>query len=769
MKKVVLLFALAMTASVALFSQTVLWSEPFNGGSNGWTVRTVQCGNITGAHVGRWTLTSATVNGTAVPNLQAEFQVNTIEDYSVRFTDGTNRGEMQARYTLAADALTSNLNGVTIPLNSTIFNYNATNRQTLYFTNMNIVQSEYTAWGSTLIGVGSPSFTVNGSTLTIANAGNTVQFVFSKAADCGAMWWWSPNGSVRSGALFNAATGEVVINSPTAANGAMVLNSDYLTTRGLSANVPSGPPPYPQYTSELISPKIDLSAITANVSLSFYQLVRFLNPATSAPAATLRTSYAVSTDDGATWGDAINVNPDLAVNTAQQSQRLFPLPGVQGSANVRIKFIFSSDFYYWALDDIALLEQPRYDMRVNTNFFAITPNFATPASQVEPWRFLADIENVGAATSTGVNLNLTISNATTMAVAYDGDVVYGDVAAGFVDENRIFPTASDPANFPTGNYNGRYEVTADSTDAFPVNNVINWNFVVTDTLFTKEGARTRGIAPAAEPSFTYGNIYYVPNGAGLYARYLSFGVTNATELTGRSVTTLLYKWQDTNDNAIAEPAEYGGAPIAFNSYEFTGTEGTNFITLPFDLDGNAIELEDGYHYIAAVQYFTEDDQSMFISGNGVLNYGAAVFVTDSLNQNRFHTALVVGQNSSPSFSTAAFGQNICPQIRMSIGDNPDLTGSAFVTSTNEIVKENLLEVFPNPASEVVNLKLMLEEPQDVQITIFDMHGHLLNTRKFDNVSRETIELSVRDLPAGTYMVRLATPNGTNVRQIVVGR
>lgn len=769
MKKVVLLFALAMTATVAMFAQTVLWSEPFNGGSNGWTVRTVQCGNITGAHVGRWTLTSATVNGTAVSNLQAEFQVNTIEDYSVRFTDGTNRGEMQARYTLAGNVLTSNLNSITIPLNSTIFNYNATNRQTLYFSNMSIAQDQYTAWGSTLIGVGSPSFTVNGSTLTIANTAGTVQLVFSKAADCGAMWWWSPNGSVRSGALFNAATGEVVINSPTAANGAMVLNADYLTTRGLSANVPSGPPPYPQYTSELISPRIDLSAVTANVSLSFYQLVRFLNPATSAPATTLRTSYAISTDDGATWGDAINANTDLAVNTAQQSQRLFPLPGVQGSANVRIKFIWSSDFYYWAIDDIALLEQPRHDMRVNTNFFAITPNFATPASQVEPWRFLADIENVGASTSTGVNLNLAITNSTSMAVAYDGNVVYGDVAAGYVDENRIFPTATDPANFPTGNYAGRYQVTADSTDAFPNDNIINWSFVVTDSLFTKEGTRTRGIAPAAEPSFTYGNIYYVPNGAGLYARYLSFGVTNANELTGRSVTTLLYKWQNANDNTTAEPAEYGGAPIAFNSYTFTGTEGTNFITIPFDLDGNAIPLEDGYHYIATVQYFTEDNQSLFLGGNGVLNYGAMVFGTDSLNQNRYHTALVVGQNSSPSFSTLAFGYGICPQIRMSIGDNPDLSSSAFITSVNDITKENLLEVFPNPASEVVYLKLLLEETQDVQISIFDVQGHLLNTRKFDNVSRETIEVPVRDLPAGTYLVRLATPNGINVRQIVVGR
>ncbi len=146
-----------------------------------------------------------------------------------------------------------------------------------------------------------------------------------------------------------------------------------------------------------------------------------------------------------------------------------------------------------------------------------------------------------------------------------------------------------------------------------------------------------------------------------------------------------------------------------------------------------------------------------------------VFGTDSLNQNRYHTALVVGQNSSPSFSTLAFGYGICPQIRMSIGDNPDLSSSAFITSVNDITKENLLEVFPNPASEVVYLKLLLEETQDVQISIFDVQGHLLNTRKFDNVSRETIEVPVRDLPAGTYLVRLATPNGINVRQIVVGR
>ncbi len=777
MKKVLLFTALLTTASVWVAAQSVLWSETFNGGSTGWTVKTTQCGTLSniGPHIGRWTLTQATLNGTPIPNLNGEFSVNTAVDYSLFFSDGTNRAQVQARYTLAANVFTSNLNNEVIPLADTNYFYNPVNRQTIFYTNLNMNDTAYNEWGKTFMGIGTPSFVISGSTLTITSSDNSVQLVFSKASDCGTLWWWSPNGSVRSGALWNAATGEVTINSPTNTNGAMVFNADFYTTQGLSSNIPTGPPPYPQYTSELISPRIDLSGVTSAVSISFFQVVRFLNPSSDGPTG-LRTSISYSTDDGVTWSDPLNVNQGVAVNSPPlQAQRIFNLPGIQGSANVRIKFIWSADFYYWAIDDIQLLEPPRYEMRVNTNFFAITPNFATPISQVEPYHFLADVENVGSATSTNVNLNLTIVKNQTTDTVYNGNVFYGDVPAGVLAENYIFPTSMDPNRLSIGQFNATYLLTLDSTDFLPSNNVINWNFVVTDSLFAKESGRAGTVrySPAAQPSFTYGNIFHVVNGTGLYARYITFQVTNPEELEGRSVTTLLYRWRNENGNNLAEPAEYGNAPIAFNVYTFTGQEsGSELIRVPVDNEGNPVPLESGWNYIAAVEYSTEDNQRLYFGGNDRLDYNAMRFLYDSLQKPRFHTALIVGSGGNPSFNLFGFspGNTQTPVIRLSIGDNPDYNGPAFLSSgVNNVLSAEALDIFPVPANDIVNLRLNLDEAQNIQLAIFNANGQLLENRRFDNLSKETIQMSVKDLVPGVYYVKMSTPKGFRVGRIVVSR
>jgi len=58
------------------------------------------------------------------------------------------------------------------------------------------------------------------------------------------------------------------------------------------------------------------------------------------------------------------------------------------------------------------------DIQANTNFFAIPPNFATPASQVDEFGFLADIQNVGGIPAENVNLNLQLQNSATGAVVF---------------------------------------------------------------------------------------------------------------------------------------------------------------------------------------------------------------------------------------------------------------------------------------------------------------------------------------------------------------
>ena len=86
------------------------------------------------------------------------------------------------------------------------------------------------------------------------------------------------------------------------------------------------------------------------------------------------------------------------------------------------------------------------------------------------------------------------------------------------------------------------------------------------------------------------------------------------------------------------------------------------------------------------------------------------------------------------------------------------------------VEENLdlqvkIKVFPNPASEVVNIQF--EEPVDgeIDVAILDSQGKL--------IKRETIEyamvekqINLQDFPAGIYYIRLTKGKLVNVYKVV---
>lgn len=159
-------------------------------------------------------------------------------------------------------------------------------------------------------------------------------------------WEWYPDGDVGNGAFAQSNT---TIESLTPDNGTVVLNYDYLKTQGDPANAP--PFPYPDIISELISPKLNLRSIEEPLALEFSQMVRRLN----ATAGRFFSSFAISTDGGATYGDAVEINENIEPNASPHSSReVFALPDIAGETDVRIKFTYAGDFYFWVLDDIAL-------------------------------------------------------------------------------------------------------------------------------------------------------------------------------------------------------------------------------------------------------------------------------------------------------------------------------------------------------------------------------------------------------------------------------
>ena len=169
----------------------------------------------------------------------------------------------------------------------------------------------------------------------------------------------------------------------------MVLNADFFTT-GDSAGIP---PPFPSYEAELISPIIDLSDVQNEVNLRFEQMAMF---AGSLPSNyPFITTISQSIDGGNTWLDTILINESIRFNELHESVEEISMCGLAGQSNVRLRFTFAGDLYFWVIDDVVLIEKQPDKFEIKSNFFARTPNFQFPASHVEPVRFLADIENIG--------------------------------------------------------------------------------------------------------------------------------------------------------------------------------------------------------------------------------------------------------------------------------------------------------------------------------------------------------------------------------------
>ncbi|NJL74658.1 MAG: T9SS type A sorting domain-containing protein [Saprospiraceae bacterium] len=411
--------------------------------------------------------------------------------------------------------------------------------------------------------------------------------------------------------------------------------------------------------------------------------------------------------------------------------------------------------YNWQVDDVELSStDPRApnNLAIVSNSFGIAPNLFTPASQVEPFGFIADIENIGSADQVEVNLNLSIQNNVTDAIVFEEDVVIEllkqDSTTSVVFTNQFSPEPEQ------GIYFGTYSLTLSGNDADTTDNVSQFAFAVSDTIFSKFINITGGLAPASSNSYAYGNCFYVPKGEGFFGRYVTFAVSNADELTDRSITILTYKWDgDLNGDLAATPNEYGNQPIAFNGYTFTGDE-TGFITVPMSLDEVGIPLENDAYYFVVIQYETNDQQVMFTAISDEFDYTNmflwSVFVNDSP---RYASVLDVGNTGD--YDLIGFGLDVVPAVDMSIGNSPDLVSSVLPKLSNA----HKIEITPNPATEYFVVNFDLATSQEVSLRLLDVQGKVIQQTLPQRIQQESLRFNTSHLAAGTYFLYVAAEEG----------
>lgn len=92
-----------------------------------------------------------------------------------------------------------------------------------------------------------------------------------------------------------------------------------------------------------------------------------------------------------------------------------------------------------------------------------------------------------------------------------------------------------------------------------------------------------------------------------------------------------------------------------------------------------------------------------------------------------------------------------------------------VLTDNQTVKifDESLKIFPNPFEEIIYLRGELPESGLVQMEVFDPYGRLLQKQQFSASSGNWQEsLSLRNIPAGTYVIRVSAGTSSASRKVI---
>lgn len=595
-----------------------------------------------------------------------------------------------------------------------------------------------------------------------------------------AKWEWSATPTAAGG---YTSAANATLNSVSAANGVAIFNADVLDSgTGTTKNPGTGVAPGPN-GGELISPIINLKG-TKDVTLVFSQ--RFRNFRSDRPrtgtAAKASTAIMYSRDGGATWSDPIAIEANELCKTYQYSTDYqsspvtrVQLPDVGDTDNFRVKFSWDGYFYFWIVDDVAIVAQERNNLRANGNFFATAENILTPITQLRESYFLNDVQNLGTATQTNVRHTMTIYKTTVNAAGqtalvqpalFKDTLSYGSILRDSIKENVSFKKGFKPENLKS-NYAGIYELISDSTDVEPANNRRSFVFSVTDSTFAKDNGATRGVAPniGANPTWGYGNVFYVAKGSNFRSGTVTFGLDNADDYPGQAIDIYLYEWSadaDTDGNGDIDEDELTTAGYA--TYTIKGTEQPPSATVApirvkldnFASANQPIKLKDNTYYIVYVENpVNKTDVPLFLSAYDRYDYAASKLAYEGLGKQSFYSVLKIGD----SFFDSGF-TSMVPTIRWNI--------RTIVDAKEPKLAENTVTVGPNPAVDFINVKFDFENiMKNADIIVTDINGREVINAQFSDVQNDIFNLDITNLTAGTYNMFVRTEKGVNTKTFVV--
>lgn len=601
----------------------------------------------------------------------------------------------------------------------------------------------------------------------------------SNSIECGgsasdnAEWIWVDNGRIE-GTLSNFG----LMDSRTPENGIVILNSDLLDNNGDVNNIGNGDCPAPQ-VSELISPPLDFSDHDS-VILSFNQLYfRFLGYYNEGKnidySDSTATFVGVSVDGQETW-EEIPINTDLNIFRATQNYEseltLDISEYAAGESEVHVRFLWQGDYYVWALDDIRFYGSRLYDLDISEFKYPVS-NFETPQVQFvnDTMRFEANVVNLSPKPVDSAYLYVTVraNEGEDRTVYFEDSTLIQNLTFNDTVEVQL-PNYFVPENFEPGSYAFIYRLVnvKRPEEVNMANNVRADVMIVSENRFRKTD-RGDSFGMPMEADYMVGNYFKIsPN---VQERLLldninfsAFG-RDGRPLAGKEVAVYLLKIDDDVDENLENwnftaALENKKSIAGIGSYIFTSQDDESqdleeriVVKDLVDLDSysDEIVLEPGGRYIALIEY-TENAAKEIIHelGQRVVYYPISY-------PEQWNTMVYSGGQWYVNGFGAQYVAIIDIDVRMEL------------TSTKEELTEQEVRIFPNPATDYVQIQLDLDRAQNVDVFLTDVSGKILKMNHHSKLYSDLLKVDVTSVPAGTYFLNVTTEEGRLTKKISVVR
>ncbi|MCB2376371.1 M36 family metallopeptidase [Hymenobacter sp. BT635] len=148
---------------------------------------------------------------------------------------------------------------------------------------------------------------------------------------------------------------------------------------------------------------------------------------------------------------------------------------------------------------------------------------------------------------------------------------------------------------------------------------------------------------------------------------------------------------------------------------------------------------------------------------GFLDGRNAILKADSLNNRAANSALIW-----QVFARRGMGFNAV-QGTASVGDNTAGFELPTVLSTQKVLSEKLVEVYPNPAADQLTVRTQVSSKVPVQVELVTVLGRtvLATSASAAHIQAEGVRLNTTELANGIYVVRLTTSEGTITKKVMV--